>query len=132
MKKFTENQIGTFMSAINNGILQYLDDNDLTDSLDTVSDKLSEVDEGRYVFSYMTDEQIANEYNLRGETYHLIQTLIDSEDVKERILTVKLLFDRYKQYLPNNGVTRKTMINLLGLRDFATKEEILKELNEIL
>lgn len=132
MKKFTEKQIDTFMSAINNGILEYMNDNYLTDSLREVSDKLSGVDEGRYVFSYMTNEQIANEYNLRGETYHLIQTLIDSEEQKEKRLTVKLLFDRYKQYIHKQDVNRKTMIDLLGLRDFATKEEILKELNEIL
>lgn len=63
---------------------------------------------------------------------HLIQTLIDSEDVKDKSLTVKLIFDRYKQYIPKPEVNRKELINLLGLRDFATKEDILKELNEIL
>lgn len=132
MKKFTEKQIETFMSAINNGILQYMDENNLIDSLCTVSDKLSDVDEGRYILSNISNEQIANEYNLRGETYHLIQTLIDNEDIKGKSLTVKRLFDRYKQYIPKQDINRKTMIDLLGLRDFATKEEILKELNEIL
>lgn len=132
MKKFTEKQIETFMSAINNGILQYMDENNLIDSLCTVSDKLSDVDEGRYILSNISNEQIANEYNSRGETYHLIQTLIDSEERKEKGLTVKRLFDNYKQYVPKQEITRKTMIYLLGIRDFATKEEILKELNEIL
>lgn len=132
MKKFTEKQIGVFMSAINNGILEYMNDNYMIDNLEIVSDELSKVDEGRYVLSDISNEQIANEYSSRGETYHLIQTLIDNEDVKEKSLTVKLLFDRYKQYIPKQNVTRKTMIDLLGLRDFATKEDILKELNEIL
>lgn len=132
MKKFTEKQIGVFMSAINNGILEYMNDNYMIDNLEIVSDELSKVDESRYILSDISNEQIANEYSSRGETYHLIQTLIDSEDVKEKSLTVKLLFDRYKQYIPKQAVTRKTMIDLLGLRDFATKEDILKELNEIL
>lgn len=132
MKKFTEKQIGVFMSAINNGILEYMNDNYMIDELETVCSKLSKVDEGRYILSDISNEQIANEYSSRGETYHLIQTLIDNEDVKEKSLTVKLLFDRYKQYIPKQEVTRKTMIDLLGLRDFATKEDIIKELNEIL
>lgn len=132
MKKFTEKKIETFMSAINNGILEYMNDNYMNDNLDKVSDKLLDVDEGRYILSYITKQQVAYEFNARGETYHLIQTLIDDEDVKEKSLTVKLLFDRYKQYIPKQEVTRKTLIDLLGLRDFATKEDILKELNEIL
>lgn len=132
MKKFTEKQIETFMSAINNGILEYMNDKDYVDSLCNVSDKLSDVDEGRYILSDISANQVANEFNARGETYHLIKTLIDNEDEKERILTVKLLFDRYKQYIPKQDINRKTMIDLLGLRDFATKEDILKELNEIL
>lgn len=132
MKKFTEKQIDVFMNAINNGILEYMNDNDLVDSLCDVSDKLSKVDEGRYILSDISGEQVANEFSARGETYHLIQTLIDDEDIKEKSLTVKLLFDRYKQYIPKQEVTRKTMIDLLGLRDFATKEDIIKELSEIL
>lgn len=132
MKKFTEKQIGVFMSAINNGILEYMNDNYMIDELGSVCDKLSKVDEGRYVLSDISGEQVANEFNARGETYHLIQTLIDSEEQKEKRLTVKLLFEKYKQYIPKSEVTRKTMIDLLGLRDFATKEDILKELNEIL
>lgn len=132
MKKFTEKQIETFMSAINNGILEYMSDNYMNGNLDKVSDKLSDVDKGRYILSYITKQQVAYEFNARGETYHLIQTLIDNEEQKDKRLTIKLLFDRYKQYAPKKDVTRKTMIDLLGLRDFATKEEILKELNEIL
>lgn len=132
MKNFTEKQVETFMSAINNGILEYIYDNDSTEKLEIISKKLSKIEEGRYIFGDISANQIANEFNARGETYHLIQTLIDSEDQKDKRLTVKLLFDKYKQYIPKKDITRKTMIDLLGLRDFATKEEILKELNEIL
>lgn len=132
MKKFTDKQIDVFMNAINNGILEYMNDNYMNDNLETVSDKLSDVDEGRYILSDISKQQVANEFNARGETYHLIQTLIDSEDVKDKSLTVKLIFDRYKQYIPKPEVNRKELINLLDLRDFATKEDILKELNEIL
>lgn len=100
--------------------------------LETVSDKLSKVDEGRYILSGISDEQIANEYNARGETYHLIQSLIDNEETSDKRITIRLISERYKQYIPKPNVNRKTMIDLLGLRDFATKEDILKELNEIL
>lgn len=132
MKKFTEKQIDTFMSAIDNGILGYMNDNYMIDELETVSSEFLNIDEGKYILSDISNEQVANEFNSRGETYHLIESLIDSEEVKEKILTVKRLFDRYKQYIPKQDINRKTMIVLLGLRDFATKEEILKELNEIL
>lgn len=132
MKKFTEKQIETFMSAINNGILEYMNDNYMIDNLEIVSDKLSKVDEGRYILSNITNKQIANEFNNRSETYHLIRCLIDNEYYKEKTQTIKLLFEKYKQYIPKREITRQTMIDLLGLRDFATKEDILKELNEIL
>lgn len=128
MKKFTEKQIETFMSLINHNILEYMNDNDLVDSLCEIYDKLSKVDEGRYTLSNITMGQVVDEFNSRGENYHLAKELIDdlSNSMKRALLS------EYKQYIPKQEVTRKTMIDLLGLRDFATKEEILKELNEIL
>lgn len=132
MKNFTEKQIDLFLNDINNGILDYMNDNYMDYKLETVSDKLSKVDEGRYILSGISNEQIANEYNARGETYHLIQYLIDNEETSDKRITIRLISERYKQYIPKPNVNRKTMIDLLGLRDFATKEDILKELNEIL
>lgn len=38
----------------------------------------------------------------------------------------------YKEYFPLTEINRKSMIELLRLPFFATKEDILKELNEIL
>lgn len=132
MKNFTDKQIDLFLNDINNGILDYMNDNYMDYKLETVSDKLSKVDEGRYILSGISNEQIANEYNARGETYHLIQSLIDNEETSDKRITIRLISERYKQYIPKPNVNRKTMIDLLGLRDFATKEDILKELNEIL
>lgn len=132
MKKFTEKQIDVFLNDINDGILDYMNENYMDYKLETVSDKLSKVDEGKYILSGISNKQIANEYNARGETYHLIQSLIDNEDTSDKRITIRLISERYKQYIPKPNVNRKTMIDLLGLRDFATKEDILKELNEIL
>lgn len=132
MKKFTEKQIDVFLNDINDGILDYMNENYMDYKLETVSDKLSKVDKGKYILSGISNEQIANEYNARGETYHLIQSLIDNEETSDKRITIRLISERYKQYIPKPNVNRKTMIDLLGLRDFATKEDILKELNEIL
>lgn len=132
MKKFTDKQIETFMSAINNGILEYMNDNYMIDNLDKVSDKLSKVDEGRYILFNITRGQIIHEFDARGEKETLITDLLESHDAKKvgKILTA--LSNTYSGLIPKKEVTRKTMTDLLGLRDFATKEEILKEFNEIL
>lgn len=40
--------------------------------------------------------------------------------------------EEYKEYFPKMEINRKSMIKLLELRDYATKEDILNELKEIL
>lgn len=45
---------------------------------------------------------------------------------------MKTLLEEYKEYFPLPEINRKSMIELLRLPFFATKEDILKELNEIL
>lgn len=55
---------------------------------------------------------------------------MESYDKPEIIL--KDIVKTYSEYLFPDQVDRIYMIKLLGLRDYATKEEIIKELNEIL
>lgn len=55
---------------------------------------------------------------------------IESEREKERLM--KYLSENYEEYFPKMEINRKSMIKLLELRDYATKEDIIKELNEIL
>lgn len=66
----------------------------------------------------------------KGERTSLICNLIDSFDNPTNI--IKNIVKDYEEYLPTTEINRKSMIKLLGLRDYATKEDILKELNEIL
>lgn len=53
---------------------------------------------------------------------------IDSLEIQGKRRVLK----EYVEFLPKEDVTRKFMIELLGLQPFATKEEIIRELNEIL
>lgn len=45
---------------------------------------------------------------------------------------MKTLLKDYEEYFPLMDINRKSMIKLLRLPFFATKEDIIKELNEIL
>ena len=128
-KKFTERQIDSFKKMIDNGIIEQL--SDCPTLLRKIVSDLKDVDEGEIIYGEMTTSGIVNEYDARGETGHLVYELIDSISDRDRKRFVNRLAKDYDTYI-DGEVDRKTMIELLGLRDFATKEDILKELNEIL
>lgn len=132
MKHFTEKQIETFVQRCNDGMIKYLYECEYVNILRKIARTLIENDNGNIINSEITINEIVSMFDERGESYHLAKELIDSLDERKKRSAIKCLFTDYKQYLPKQDVTRKTMIDLLGLRDFATKEEILKELNEIL
>lgn len=132
MKKFTEKQVETFVQRCNDGMIEYLCECGYVNILRKIARTLIESDNGDIINSEITINEIVSMFDERGESYHLAKDLIDSLDERTRRSAIKCLFTDYKQCLPKQDVTRKTMIDLLGLRAFATKEEILKELNEIL
>lgn len=128
MKKFTEKQVDTFMQMCKDGMIQRLCEDGYTTILRSIARTLIENNNGDIINSEITINEFVSMFDERGETYHLAKELIDDLSNSMKIA----LLSEYKEYLPKQEVTRKTMIDLLGLRDFATKEDIIKELNEIL
>lgn len=114
-KNFTEKQIVSFRIMIEDGIIKQLSDYPVL--LERIVSDLKET--------------IVNEYDAKGEKGYLVSELIDSMNNKEKGRFINSLVKDYGNYI-DHKVDRKSMIKLLGLREYATKEEILKELDEIL
>lgn len=128
MKKYTEKQIESFKEMINNGIISQIGGD--CELCRRISKDIHNIEEGYFTFESITTNEIVNQWDARGEKGHLIDTLIESYDNPEIIL--KDIVKTYSECLFPDQVDRIYLIKLLGLRDYATKEEIIKELNEIL
>lgn len=128
MKKYTEKQIETFKEMIKGGIISQIEDD--CQICRRIAKDIHQIEEGYFTFEDLTTNEVVNEWNARGERTSLICNLIDSFDNPTNI--IKNIVKVYEEYLPTTEINRKSMIKLLGLRDYATKEDILKELNEIL
>lgn len=128
MKKYTEKQIESFKEMINNGIISQIDGD--CELCRKISTDIHKIDEGYFTFEDLTTNEIVNEWDARGEKGDLIGKLIESYDHPENIL--KYIVKDNEEYLLPDKIDRKYMIKLLNLRDYATKEDILNELNEIL
>lgn len=128
MKKYTEKQIETFKEMVKGGIISQLDDDPRI--CRQIAKDIHQIEEGYFTFERLTTNEVVNEWNARGERGDLICQLIESFDDPTK--TIKNIVKDYEEYLPTIEINRKSMIKLLGLRDYATKEDILKEVNEIL
>lgn len=128
MKKYTEKQIETFKEMVKGGIISQIEDD--CQIFRRIAKDIHQIEEGYFTFEDLTTNEVVNEWNARGERGDLICQLIESFDSPTN--TIKNIVKDYEEYLPTTEINRKSMIKLLGLRDYATKEDILKELNEIL
>lgn len=61
-----------------------------------------------------------------------LKTIINNQSERNKERLMEHLLKEYKEYFPLTEINHKSMIELLRLPFFATKEDILKELNEIL
>ncbi len=130
MKKYTEKQIESFKEMINNGIISQIDGD--CELCRRIAKDIHGIDEGYFTFENLTIDEIANEWDARGDDWDLLYTIIENQSEKEKERLMKNLLKDYKEYFPLTEINRKSMIELLRLPFFATKEDILKELNEIL
>lgn len=128
MKKYTEKQIESFKEMINNGIISQIDGD--CKLCRKITKDIHNIEKGYFVFENLSTNEIVNQWDARGEKGHLIDSLIESYDKPEIIL--KDIVKTYSECFFPDQVDRRYMIKLLGLRDYATKEDILNELKEIL
>lgn len=130
MKKYTEKQIESFKEMINNGIISQIDGD--PELCRKIAKDIHEIEEGYFIFENLSTSEVINERELRGESWDLLNKIIQNESEREKERLMKYLSENYEEYFPKMEINRKSMIKLLELRDFATKEDILNELKEIL
>lgn len=128
MKKYTGKQIESFKEMINNGIISQIDGD--PELCRKIAKDIHEIDEGYFTFENLSTNEIVNQWDARGEKGYLIDRLIERYDKPEIIL--KDIVKTYSEYLFPDQVDRRYIIKLLGLRDYATKEEIINELKDVL
>lgn len=130
MKKCTEKQIESFKEMINNGIISQIDGD--CELCRRIAKDIHEIDEGYFTFENVSTNEVVNEWRERGEDWILLETIINNQSERNKERLMEHLLKEYKEYFPLTEINRKSMIELLRLPFFATKEDILKELNEIL
>lgn len=93
---------------------------------------LSFLNEGNDILSNINANQVINHWNERGELYDLAEKTLMSLEERSQIQLVDSYFEVTGLDATATKRNKQTMCKLLGLREFSTKEEILKELSEIL
>ena len=130
MKKYTEKQIESFKEMINNGIISQIDGD--PELCRKITKDIHNIEEGYFVFENLSTNEIVNQWQERGESWDLLNKIIENESEREKERLMEYLSENYEEYFPKMEINRKSMIKLLELRDYATKEDILNELKEIL
>ncbi|UYI64313.1 hypothetical protein [Bacteroides ovatus] len=131
MKRYTAKQMETFKEMVNNNILsQIVDDNFFT----SLCEKVGEIDEGKFIYEQIGMSGVIDEYDARGELGELIQCSLQVQDNRHRLAAsiINLLRNYVAKYSKTEMIDRKLFIQLLGLRAYATKADIMKELDELL
>lgn len=131
MKRYTAKQIEAFKEMVKNDILsQIIDENFFT----SLCEKVDEIDEGKFIYEQIRIGGVINEYDARGELGELIQCSLQVQDNRHRLAPsiISLLQNYVAQYSGVKMIDRKLFIQLLGLRAYATKADIMKELDELL
>ena len=130
MKKYSEKQIESFKEMINNGIISQIEGD--PGVCRKIAKDIHEIEEGYFVFENMATYEVINEWELRGESWNLLQGIIEDQGDFEKEMFMKTLQKDYEKYFLPAEVNRKFLTKLLNLRDFATKDDIINELREIL
>jgi hypothetical protein len=101
-------------------------------SLDTLCEKVVETNEGGYLMGHLDIGFMASAADSRGELSSLVIEGLSRIPLEDRMSLLRDIrsvpgLDKYR-----SSRNRSTMIEILGLREWATKEDIIKSLSEVL
>lgn len=96
---------------INEGVLSYMEDNEMHDELNVVVEKLSELNEGSHLYDEISIEGVINEFELRGELSYLAEAVKECIDIVNDV-----------QELDLNALKK-----MLKLRDWATVDDVVEK-----
>lgn len=102
------------------------------DSLDTLCEQVVEANEGSYLMGHLDIGFMASAADSRGELSSLVIEGLSRIPLRDRM---DIMRDAHSVPELDNYCSsrnRSTMIEILGLRECATKEDILKSLSEVL
>lgn len=110
----------------------FLNDDNNDDAIRSLIRNLYDLDEGDTVLSEANTNQIINHYDERCELYSLTEQCLDSLSTSD----ISGLLSENLSYVPLDNYpsssNKKVLIEMLGLRDYATREEILNRINEVI
>lgn len=96
--------------------------------------KLSEIEEGKFYYNELTTNQVINEWDSRSELYDLVEQSFGSLSLADREDFIKnyryLLFNNLDNYPSVNN--KNLFKDILNLRDYSNKDDIIKRLNELI
>ena len=96
--------------------------------------KLSEIEEGKFYYNELTTNQVINEWDSRSELYDFVEQSFGSLSLADREDFIKnyryLLFNNLDNYPSVNN--KNLFKDILNLRDYSNKDDIIKRLNELI
>lgn len=134
MKKSVENKVDKLSELLCDSevVNCFLEDDNNDDAIRLLISKLYDLDEGNTVLSEANTNQVINHYDERGELYALTEQCLDSLSVSDisNLLSENLSYVPFDNYPSSSN--KKVLIEMLGLRDYATREEIINRINEVI
>lgn len=131
--KSLENKVNKLIELFNNKQVIELFSEE-TEEVRKLCRKLSEIEEGKFYYNELTTNQVINEWNCRSELYDLVEESFKSLSLADREDFIK----KYRYLLSNNldnypSVNNKNFFkDILDLRDYSNKDDIIKRLNELI
>lgn len=131
--KSLENKVNKLIELFNNKQVIELFSEE-TEEVRKLCRKLSEIEEGECYYNELTTNQVINEWICRSELYDLVKESFESLSLADREDFIK----KYRYLLSNNldnypSVNNKNFFkDILDLRDYSNKDDIIKRLNELI
>ena len=131
--KSLENKVNKLIELFNNKQVIELFSEE-TEEVRKLCRKLSEIEEGKFYYNELTTNQVINEWICRSELYDLVKESFESLSLADREDFIK----KYRYLLSNNldnypSVNNKNFFkDILDLRDYSNKDDIIKRLNELI
>ena len=131
--KSLENKVNKLIELFNDKqVIELFSEN--TEEVRKLCKTLSEIEEGKFYYNELTTNQVINEWDSRSELYDFVEQSFGSLSLADREDFIK----NYRYLLSNNldnypSVNNKNFFkDILNLRDYSNKDDIIKRLNELI
>ena len=102
------------------------------DSLDTLCEQVVEANEGSYLMGHLGIGFMASAADASGELSSLVIEGLSRIPLEDRMSLMRDIHSVPKLDNYRSSRNRSTMTEILGLKEWATKEDIIKSLSEVL